>query len=213
MPLSEDEIKALQEDNARIKKEFEEFKAKNAPKDPPKDPPTDPKDEDFYKKFQKQKDDEEKTKSGGRAVEKAVEFNYSLQNYLKDNEDIFPSDILNIVKQAEKEKFDSASEKANTIKSSFIQSFYSIQANLDLLTPSQKQAVEDFLKLSVKGRADKAADLYENVFEPSIALIKRVKKADELAKAKYTGGGINSKADNDYLEKLKTGSQKAYLRK
>jgi hypothetical protein len=212
--MTPEEIAALKAEHEKTKKELDELKAKGTKTDPPNpNPNQDDKDKDLYEKFKKDQADNEKNKGNSKLVENAVKFDYGLNDFIKNHKDILPSDMENIVKAAQKENFDSMTEKSNAIKSGFIQSFFSIQANMDLLTGSHKQAVEDFLKLTKKGKEDKASDIYDNVFEPTIETIKRVKKADEIAKAKYGGLGSSSSGEIKYLDKLKSASQKAHLNK
>lgn len=211
--MTPEEIEALKAEHEKIKKENEELKLKANPKDPVKDDPNKDKDKDFYNKYKDQEEINNKKQNDSKQVESAVRFDYALDSFVKDNEDILPTDMQKIVETAKKERFDSVIDKSNAIKSSFIQAFYSVQANMDLLTGTQRSAIEDFLKLTKNGKEGKASEIYENVFEPNVELIRRLKKAEELAKAKYGGFGTHTRSENEYINKLKDISEKHHLKK
>ena len=210
--MTDEEIAALKAENEKNKKELEDLKAK-APKVEPPNPNQDDKEKDLFEKFKKQQILDNQKTSNNKSIENAVKFNYELDSFINDNKDILPSDIANIAAQSKKENYDSVNEKANAIKSGFVQSFFAVQANLDLLTATQKNAVEDFLKLSKIAKEDKASEIYENIFEPTIQTIKKVKKAEEVAKAKFGGYGTATSSEKEHIEKLKAASKKAHLKK
>lgn len=145
-----------------------------------------------------------------RQIEGAVTFNQSVADFVKNNEALLPSEIKDILKVAEKETYDSAVEKANVLKASMIQSFFSVQSNVDLLTPSHKLQVDDYLKLTKNGKEQKAEAIYENLFEPTMKLLKQIKKAEEVGKAR-SGFASSSKSEDAYKEKLMNVSRKTHL--
>jgi hypothetical protein len=199
-------LKAAKDENDGLKKKVEEL---SKPKDPPKEDP--PKDEDdLDDKARKAREAKEKDGVKTKDLESALKFNLSATEFLKTNKDILPSDFEGMLVEAEKEKYDSAIEKANAVKSSMIKNFFAVQANLDLLTASHKVQIDDFLKLSKNGREEKAAAVFENIFEPAIEMVKKLKKAEELGKAS-SGYHSGNKVENAYKEKLMNVSKKTHL--
>lgn len=167
-------------------------------------------DGDLNDKVKKEKEAAAAKTDEMKGIEKALSFNMSVEKLLADNSEVLPSEMADLLKAAEKEKYDSAKEKAAAIKTAFIKSFFAIQANVDLLTPSQKTTLDDYLKLTKNGKEDKAAEVYENIFEPTLETLKKVKKAEELGKAR-AGFSSSSKAEDAYKQKLMAGSRKMYL--
>lgn len=179
---------------ANLKKELEALKTK-----PPADDP------DLLEKARKQREADDKKQADTKSLEAALKFNLNSSQFLKDHATLLPKDIADIFKSAEAEKFDTAIEKDAAIKAGIIQSFFSIQANLDLLTPGLKSSLEDYLKLTKTGKQDKAQQIYDSIFEPAFEMLKRVKKAEALQKGHGTG------SDDAYKQKLMAGSKKHYL--
>jgi len=165
---------------------------------------------DLRKKVQKEKDDAEAEKSKMKTIENSLSFNVSIGQFVKDNADVLPEEISEILKRAEKEKYDTAGEKASAIKTAFIESFFSVQANVDALTPKQKSQLDDYLKLTKNGKDQKAESIYENIFEPALESLKRVKKVEELGKAR-SGIVSGSKVEDGYKNRLMEASRKKYL--
>jgi len=186
---------ALAKENADLKAklaEFEKSKTNN--------------DKSLNDKVKDQNDEKAKTKS----LESSIRFNLSSDQFLKDNLSLLPKNAADILKAAGKETYDSEVNKANAVKSSLIQSFFEIQDNLDLLTPAQKIGLEDYLKLTKNGKEEKANGVWENIFEPSLEMLKRVKKAAEVGRGKGAGAH-DSQDDEAYKQKLIDVSQKHYL--
>ena len=182
-----------------LKAELEKLKAAPPPKpDPEKDP-------DLLERSRKAALAAAGDKNKIREIEKALTFNMSSANFLKQNAGLLPSDVSEVFAQAEKETFDDASEKAAQIKSGVIQSFFAVQANVDLLTPGQKASLDDFNALTKNGKLEKAQTIYELIFEPAFETLKRVKKAESLSK------GLGSGDDDAYKKKLMAGSTQHYL--
>jgi len=197
--------------HAAAKAELDKLKKpKDEPKDPPKDPPKDdPK--DLLDKAKKDRQSEDDKKNETKTLEGALQFNMHVESLVKDNEDILPSQISDILKTAGKEKYDSAIEKANALKSAIVQSFFAIESNKEALTSSQKTKLEDYLKLTKTGKEDEAGNMYENLFEPALQTLKKLKKAEELGKQR-SGFSTGNKVENDYKERLMNGSKKVHLK-
>ena len=182
------------------------------PKEPPKqDPPPPKEDPSLSDKVKKEQEDRDRKANDSKALESALMFNMTSAEFLKTNEKILPSGIADIFKVAEKENYSSALEKANATKAAIIQSFFSVQANLELLTPTQQTVLADYLKLTKNGKEDKANETYSNLFEPTLASLKRLKKAEEIAKAKAGFGG-QSHSEQAYKEKLMSMADKKFSR-
>lgn len=205
-------LKTKSEESDKIKKELEELKAKGGKKkdEEENDDEDEDDDKDLSAKARKEREEKASKQTETKKLENALKFNLSVQQFVKDHKDILPGEIEGILKQADKETYDSAIEKANGLKSGMIKEFFAVQANLDMLTASHKSQIEDYLKLSQKGKEDKAEAVFENIFEPALETIKKVKKAEEIGKA--SGGyGTGSKSENAYKEKLMNISKKTHL--
>ncbi len=126
--------------------------------------------------------------------------------WIKTNQSLLPKDVEDIFKAAKVEKYDNALDKDSAIKAGIVKSFFSVQANLDLLTPSQKNQLDDYLKLSNTGRQEQARKTYETIFEPTFESLKRLKKAEALQK------GYGDGSDDSLIQKRIERSNKHYLR-
>lgn len=140
-------------------------------------------------------------------LESALKFNLTSSDFLKNNEALLPKEVTDIFKAAETEKYDSAVQKASAIKSDVIQEFFKLQANVDLLTPSHKLALEQYLKLTKNGKEEKAEYVYENIFEPALNMLRSVKKAEQLNKSEKN----QSDGEKAYADRMMKMSRKHYL--
>jgi hypothetical protein len=190
-----DDIQALRDRIAALEKEKADAAASNL---------------SLNDKVRLDRDARDKKDSDTKNLESALTFNLTSQDFLKSNESLLPKEIGEIFKTAQNEKYESAIERANATKSAIIQSFFSQQSNVDLLTESQKSTLSDYLKLTKAGKEEKAKDLYDNIFEPALSTLKRVKKAEELGRSRF-GYKDASKGDSQYKEKLMQGSRKHFL--
>jgi hypothetical protein len=205
----------IEKENAELKKQLLDLKDKlgqNDTKDKffKKDDKDGEDDKSLDDKAKDDKDAKDRLQASYKEMEAALSFTMSKDSFLKENKNILPSEIENIFLIAEKEKYDNAMEKANAIKSAVIKSFFSIQGNVDMLTTSQKNKVEDYLKLTKTAREEKAHELFENVFQPTVEMIKRVNRAAQVAKAN-AGLEEGSDVEKAYKNKLIENSTKFYL--
>lgn len=161
-------------------------------------------------KVKREREDREKKDSNTKNLESALTFNLTSAEFLKANESVLPKEIGEIFQAAEREKYESAVEKANATKAAIVQSFFAQQANVDLLTDNQKAVLSDYLKFTKNAKEEKAKDIFENLFEPALSMLKRVKKAEELGRNKM-GFRDGSKGDTQYKEKLMNLSKKHFL--
>lgn len=192
------EIEALKAQNADLLKKFEAL-SKPAGDDP-----------DLVIKAKKEREEKEKRDGDSKSLESALRFTIQSQEFIKQNAALLPKDVEDIFKASEKETYDSATEKASALKSGIVQSFFKIQDNVDLLTPANKAALEDYLKLTSNGKKEKAQQIYESVFEPALEMLKRIKKAEHLNKVN-NGFNPGSDADAEYKAKIMKGSKTHYL--
>lgn len=193
------QFEAMKAENEKIKAELESIKSKKTNDD-----------EDLSKKAEDAKKAELAKKSETRRQESAVRFNLTVSDFLKTNKEILPAEVDDIIKQAEKENFDTAMQKSAAIKVGIIQSFFKIKENHDRLTTSQRSAIDRFLNLTKNGKEEEAESIFENVFEPSLELTKAHRKAEEVSKARE-GHSNSSSGEIDYKNRLMEHSKKALI--
>ncbi len=145
-----------------------------------------------------------------RQVESALKFNIAIADFVKTNEDLLPSEIPSILRVADGENYDTAFQRATAVKVAMIQSFFKIQDNVSALTASQKTKLDDFLKLTKNGKEQEAEAIYENLFEPALETMRKVKKAEEVGKARH-GFASGNKVADDYKQRLLNNSKKTHL--
>lgn len=219
--MTPEEIAAMKAENEKVKADLEKAKAdlEKATKAPPKkEPPAQDNDagddeDDLRGKARRQKEEADKKNADTKQIEVALTFDLSVPSFLKENADLLPSAMADIVKQADREKYDTKIERANVIKAAWVQEFFSVQANVDLLTPSQQASLQDYLKLTKAGKEQKAEGVYENLFEPALATLKRVKKAEEVGKARAGLAGESAAGQSALIKKISSLSQEFYLGK
>lgn len=215
--MNEEELAALKESNPKAYELITGLKSENDKLKKPANPPADDKggkgdegDAGLRDKAAKDRADVESRKGESKRLENALKFNLNLSTFVKDNGDVLPAEIQDILKVSEKESYDSAVEKASAIKTAFIQSFFAVQANMDLLTANQKSQVEDYLKLTKNGKESKSEAIFENILEPVLETMRKVKKAEELGKSR-SNFATPSKVEDGYKARLIAGSRKTYL--
>lgn len=191
----ETDVQALLAEVTQLRKEKEEWSSKNTT---------------LNDKVRLEREDRQKKDSDAKSLESALTFNLTSNDFLKQNESVLPKEFSEIFQVASKETYEGPIQKANAIKAAMVQSFFSQQSNVDLLTESQKVSLADYLKLTKNGKEDRAKEIYDNLFEPALSTLKRVKKAEEVSRAKF-GYRDGSKGDSQYKEKLMSLSKKHYL--
>jgi len=162
-------------------------------------------DQTLLDSVRKAKEKDEQDQSKVKVLESALTFTMKSPEFYKQNAAILPKEVEGIFEAAEKEKYSNAIEKADSIKAGIIQSFFSVQSNVDILTASQKVQLEQYLTLTKNGKQEKASDFYDRIFEPAFETLKRVNKAESLQK------GLGSGGDDAYKKKLMAGSNHHYL--
>jgi hypothetical protein len=188
----------LKSENEALRKELEALKAKPAPK---------PDDESLADQARRKREEDDKKIGDSKKMENALRFSLGADTWLQNNQSLLPKSIPGIFEAAKKEVYASESEKVAAIKSGIVTEFFSEQANLDLLTESQKNALDEFRKLTNTVKQERAGQLYDSVFEPTFEMLKKLKKAQQLA------NGINTPTDAEakYKDKLMKGSRNHYL--
>jgi hypothetical protein len=155
-------------------------------------------------KAKKSREEEDKKVSDTKALENALRFAMKSEDFIKTNASLLPKDIADIFKQADKENYSNAIEKDAAIKSGIVQSFFAIQANVDLLTPGLKSSLDEYLKLTKTGKQDRAPAIYDGVFEPAFAMLKGIKKAEALNKGYSTEDDEKSAYKNRMIKMSKS---------
>lgn len=190
--------------------EIEKLKASKKKEKPNDDGDDDDDDDDLGDKVKRRLNEKNKKEANEKETERAIAFNVSKKTFLEENKSVLPKDITDIFEAADKETYGNALAKANDIKASIVKAFFSVEANFELITPSQKETVNEYLKLTKEARAEKADSLYQNIFEPALLHLKRQKKAEELLKSK-DGEPIGTKSEIQYQERIMKESRKHYL--
>lgn len=166
-----------------------------------------PIEEDLATKAAKERMQKEQNNSSQKRLESALKFTMQAPEWIKTNQSLLPKTIEGIFAQAEKENYGNAIEKDAAVKAGVVSEFFALQSNLDLLTESQKIALADFKALTKNDKQDKAHLVYEQIFEPTFEMLKRIKKAEMLNK----GFANPSDAEASYKNKLMGISRKKYL--
>lgn len=199
----EQKLEAATKQNAELQTKLEALqKAKAEPEEKPE-----PK--SLREKAKEERQSAEDRAKETKDIESALKFNLHLDGFVKKNEDLLPKEILHIIELANKETYESAKAKANAIMSNIVQTYFSVQDNRDALTQSQKDTLDDYLKLTKNGKEDKANEIYVNLFEPALETFRKVKKAEELALAR-SGFVRPSDEDEAYKQRLIKQRQSTY---
>ena len=196
------DLASLQKQNADLLARLDALEKKyQAPKPDPKD------EGDLADKARKERELKEKSQQTTQHLETAIKFNMSGPQWLKDNASLLPQSVEGIFVAAEKENYGSATEKAAAIKVGIFSEFFAREENMNHLTGPQKIQVEEFKKLTKTDKQDRVNQIWDNIFEPTFEMVKKVKRAAEMANGQksQTDG---EKALADRLMKL---SKKHYL--
>lgn len=166
--------------------------------------------DDILQKVRREKEDKDNKARETKDVERSIRFNLTIDDFVKSNKDFLPDEVAGILSQASKERYDNEFEKASALKSAILSSYFSVQANVDSLTPAHRKSIEDWKGLTKGDREKRSADIYENVFEPCIETFRRVKKAEEVQRSR-SGLAKESVSGEAYKQKLMRVSQRAHL--
>jgi hypothetical protein len=208
--MTPEEIKALQDAKTAGEAEIARLKAELETKGAPPKPEGNPDEDDLAAKAAKEAKEREKLKSDSRKMESAIGFNMGIKSFFEASKDLLPTELPALLETAEKENYDNAISKANALRASIVSEFFKIQENLDALTPSQKFLLTEFMSLTKNAREEKSESYYNNLFEPVIESNRRVRKAEQLAKAAAgitDAGGV----EEAYRQRLIKKSRRVYL--
>jgi hypothetical protein len=162
---------------------------------------------DLAEKARREREEREKQTKNQSALESALKFNLGGAEFMKANASLLPKSVESIFQAAEKENYGSAIEKAAAIKVGILSEFFALEENMNHLTGPQKFQVEEFKKLTKTDKQDRAAQIWDSIFEPTFEMVKKIKRAQEMANGQksQTDG---EKALADRMMKL---SKKHYL--
>ena len=164
---------------------------------------------DLASKAAKEREEGERRQAETKGLEAAVAFNHGIKEWAKTNAVLLPKSIDSIIAAADKETYDSAVQKSNAIKEALVSEFFAQQSNLDLLTQTQKNALEEFKKLTKNSKQERVQTLFDTVFEPTFESLKRERKASQVRQ----GLGDPSNMETAHEAKMKAISQKRYFKK
>lgn len=190
------DLEAARAETATLKAELEKLKSVKPPEQK----------DDLVDQADKIRAAEEKTRASEKEIRSAMKFSLEADKFLKDNSTLLPKEVADIFKLADKEKYDSEIEKTNAIKAGVIKEFFKVQSNLDLLTAGYKTQLDDYLKLTNTGKQEKAAQVYDNILEPALEMLRRIKKAEALNK----GFGTSGAGEDAYKNKMHALSKSHY---
>lgn len=196
-------LEALQQQNSELLKRLDALEKKGNPAPAPA-PADDP---DLATKAAKDRADRDKRNLDSKRMEKAVKLTMGAVQWVKDNASLLPKNMQSILDAAGKENYDSEVDKADAIRVGFLSEFFGQQVNLDLLTDTQKTELAEFMKLTKDKKQERAQSIYEQIFEPTFEMIKKIKKAEQVGAGKHSP----SNAQEAYAQKLQDGSRKHYL--
>lgn len=209
--MDEKELEALKESNPKAyehiiktRGEIEELKKKSATPPPKKD---DPNPDDLADKARKEREAKETEQKKTAELEKALKFNMQGSEFLKSNASLLPKSVEGIFTQAEKENYGSATEKAAAIKVGVISEFFALEENMNHLTGPQKFQVEEFKKLTKTDKQERAGQIWDNIFEPTFEMVKKIKRAQEMS----SGQKNQSDGEKALADRMQKMSRKHYL--
>lgn len=211
--MDEKELEALKASSPKAYESYMALKAENdkLKTTPPKkdDPPPAKKEDDpsLADKARLEREKKEKDSKYESSLESALNFNIAGPEFLKSNAGLLPKSIEGIFQAAEKEKYDSAIQKANAIKVGVFSEFFAVQSNHDLLTGPQKKEVDEFLKLTKNVKEERIESIYAMVFEPSLETLRKVEKAKQL----NNGQKNQTDAEKMLADRMMKMSKKHYL--
>lgn len=199
--MTPEEIAAMQAENAKLKEDLEKSKT------PPPAPPPPPDDPSLADKVRKEQEAKEAGAKREKSLEGAIGFVHASKDFVKSNKGLLPETIEGVFAQAEKEKYDSAIDKANAIKVEIVKEFFGVQSNFDLLTQTQKNQVDEFLKLTKNVKQDRIENIYAMVFEPTLETLRKVEKARQI----QLDPKNQSDAEKMLTDKMAKAAKKHYL--
>lgn len=199
------DIEALRQQNADLLKRLEALEGKNNPPAPkPADPP-----QDINEAARKAREAAEQKAAEQKAMENALKFTMGAADWLETNEALLPKEIKSIFDAANKERYSTEVEKANTIKVGVIQEFFGVQSNLDLLTAAQKNTLDNWKNYTKDKKHEQVQSVWELVFEPTFESLRRERKAEQL---RQSGNGMEN-YEKAYEQRMIEQAKAKFLKK
>ena len=191
MPDINEELEALKAENAKLKEDA--AKAAKAA-DPAPVPPVTPVPPviDPIAAAQKALVDDKAAKDNVAAIEQAAIFNAGIKDFVKTNEKLLPAESSKLIEIIGTKTYSNSIEKASEIKASLVKSFFALQPNIDILPPSFKSKIEDYLKLNSVETTKQASAAYESL---ELAIQIKQKEEQAAAAAKANNGVVNPADD------------------
>lgn len=197
-PKPTNEVESLKNQNAELIKRLEALEARNQQPEPKPD---------LSDRARNQREELDKKNSDQKRITNAVKFTMGSQDWLKNNATLLPKTVPDLFVHAERETYNSEIEKADAIKVGIVNEFFAIQSNLDLLTDTQKNMLDDWKNLTKTDKQERIQNVYDLVFEPSFERLRGQRKAEHLAK----GTNESTHSEDAYKKRLMEISRKHYL--
>jgi len=192
---------ALAKENAELKAKLAEAEKKSATPPPANDPA------DLAAKAAKEREEKEKGAKHEKDLEASIRFISGSKEWVKTNAALLPKNVESILEAAEKENYGSTIQKASAVKEAIVLEFFGHQANLDLLTASQKSTFDEFKGLTKDKRIERSQQVYDSIFEPTFETLKKVKRAEQVSK----GFKDESQGEQAYRDKRLKMARKQHL--
>lgn len=211
--MDEAELLALKTSNPKaydsyVSLKTEHDKLKAAPPAKVEPPPVKVEDPaDLAAKAAKEREENEKKAGHEKNLESSIRFTSGVKEWAKSNASLLPKNVESIIEAADKETYSSTIKKSEAVKEAIILEFFAQQANLDLLTASQKVALEEFKKLTKDKRHEQAQQVFDSIFEPTFETLKKVKRAEQVSK----GFADQSQGEQAYKDKRLKLARKQHL--
>lgn len=203
-PDAAKELASLKESNAALLARLDALEKAGKPPAKPDDDGEDP----LAKKARLEREIIEKKGKDTQVLSRALKFNLTTKDFVKNNASLLPKSIDGILAQADKENYADEIEKSSAIQLSIVSEFFAQQENLDLLTENQKNQLEEFKKLTKNVRQERVQSIYDSIFEPTLESLRKIKKAEALQKGLATPSG----SEDAYTKRIIDGSRKHHLR-
>lgn len=199
MPMTAEEqaqFDTMKAEKEKAEKELKDLRDKNNPPAPQKKE-DDPSVLEAIRK--KEQEDREKSDKEKRILEGA-KFIATFDKLIADGGEFFPKEVSVAVEVVNKRKYDDEISRADDLRASIIESVFSVQKNLDLLTELGKQKVNDFLALSQTAKQKNSEAIWEYVLN-ALDTYKRVEKQTRTEAARR-GLATPSGATEAYEKKI-----------
>ncbi|MDR3050011.1 MAG: hypothetical protein LBV16_09325 [Elusimicrobiota bacterium] len=165
---------------------------------PPNPAPNDSDKISLEEQAKKNAAEKERIEKARKVIEDAVRFDYDIKNKITENLAIVGEEVKTILDLAAGRAYSDSVEKANELRASILNSFFSKQEHIDaLVTETFKTKATDFLKLTQLKRNELSGQYWE-LFDLAVENIKAKKKQEELQKVQ---SGKNSDKDIEEYNK------------